>query len=65
MVSGTKCASEVVVYAEKSVQQLVLGKEKEPDKNYGEVVRVDTVKEWGEPETLEIQPLAIIGVGEH
>jgi hypothetical protein len=41
-----------------------LGKEKEPDKNYGEIVRADTVKEWGEPETLEIQPLAIMGAGE-
>jgi hypothetical protein len=63
VVGGTECGGEVVVYDEESVQQLVLGKEKEPDKNYGEIVRADTVKEWGEPETLDIQPLAIMGAG--
>jgi hypothetical protein len=64
-VGGTELAGEVVVYGEKPVQQSDMGKEREVEKNLGEVARADTVEEWGELETLEIQPLAIMGAGEH
>ncbi|KAE8009281.1 hypothetical protein FH972_005728 [Carpinus fangiana] len=65
VVGGTERAGEVVVYAEKPVQQIGMGKEREAGKNLGEVARAETVEEWGESKTLEIQPLAIMRAGEH
>jgi hypothetical protein len=64
-VGETDFVGEVVMYIEKPVQQIDMGKERETYNNLGEVVRADTVEEWGEPKTLEIQPLAIMGAGEH
>jgi hypothetical protein len=65
VVGGTELASEVVVYVEKPVQQIDIGKEREAGQNLGEVARADTVEELGELGMLEIQPLAIMGAGEH
>ena len=42
-----------------------MGKERDADKKHGVVERAATADEMGEPETLEIQPLAIMEAGKH
>jgi hypothetical protein len=64
-VGETEILGGMVVYGETPVQQNDMGKEREADQNFGVVERDDIVEEWGEPETLEIQPLAIMGIGDH
>jgi hypothetical protein len=58
---GIEHYGEVVVFVENPVQQYDMETERETDKNIGEIVRADTEVEQGEPEMLEIQPLAVMG----
>jgi hypothetical protein len=64
-VGGTESADELVLFVEKPVEQIDMGKERDTDKKHGAVERVVTTNEMGEPETLEIQPSAIMGAGKH
>jgi hypothetical protein len=58
---GIEHAGEMVVYVENSDQQPDRETEREAAKILGDIVKADTVEEQGEPEMLEIQPLAILG----